>query len=284
MTIELSGVGVWSHQLRYGEPDTIADAARELEELGYTAVWVPDVGGSVFEALDRLLTATTTITIATGILNVWQHTPQDVGGWWHGLSRTHQSRTLLGLGISHDAVVGDRYARPLATMAAYLDGLADVGVPLGRTCLAALGPRMLELAATRTAGAHPYLVTTEHTATARGILGAGLLAVEQTVALDTNLEAARESARAMLRGYAMLPNYAGNWRRLGFSDDDIDKLDDALVDALVACGDTAAVAARLDAQRRAGADHVCVQVLTASREEFPRPAWRALAPAQAPQT
>jgi probable F420-dependent oxidoreductase len=186
---------------------------------------------------------------------------------------------LLGLGISHDAVVGDRYSRPLATMTAYLDGLAEAGVPLERTCLAALGPRMLELAATRTAGAHPYLVTPEHTATARGIVGDGLLAVEQTVALGTNLEAARESARAMLQLYAALPNYAGNWRRLGFSDEDISTLDDGLVDALVACGDTAAVATRLHEQRRAGADHVCVQVLTAAPEDFPRAAWRALAPA-----
>ncbi len=279
MTIELSGVGIWSHQLRYGDPDKIAEAARELEELGYTALWLPDVGGPVYEALDRLLNATTTITVATGILNVWKHTPQDVGGWWHGLSQAHQSRTLLGLGISHDAVVGDRYARPLATMTAYLDGLSDAGVPLGRTCLAALGPRMLELAATRTAGAHPYLVTPEHTAAARGILGDGLLAVEQTVALDTNLEAARESARAMLQIYGTLPNYAGNWRRLGFSDEDINTLDDGLVDALVACGDEAAVAARLDAQRQAGADHVCVQVLTDDPRAFPAAEWRTLAPA-----
>jgi probable F420-dependent oxidoreductase len=169
-------------------------------------------------------------------------------------------------------------------MAAYLDGLDDAGVPLERTCLAALGPRMLELAATRTAGAHPYLVTPEHTAGARGIVGDGLLAVEQTVALDANLTAARDSARAMLQGYAAMPNYAGNWRRLGFTDEDLNTLSDGLVDALVACGDETSIATRLDEHRRAGADHLCLQVLTAPGEVFPLAAWRALAPAAAAQT
>ncbi len=278
MTKSLSGRGVWSSELRFGEAAQIVDAAAELESLGYTALWVPDVGGPLFEDLDRLLKATTTVTIATGILNIWQHDPSDVGRWWHSLPEDHRGRLLLGIGVSHGLVVGEKWGRPLATMTAYLDGLESSGVPLSQVCLAALGPKMLELAKSRTAGAHPYLVTPEHTAIARAALGNGLLAVEQGVILERDAAAARDIGRAVVKGYGGLPNYANNWKRLGFSDDDVSSGSDRLIDALIACGDENGIAQRIEAHREAGADHVCIQVITAPGSPLPLDAWRRLAP------
>ena len=271
----MTGTGIWSSELRYGDAAEAADAAAELESLGYTALWVPDVGGDLFGALDRLLAATSTITVATGILNIWRQDAAATDAWWAAQSPASRERTLLGLGVSHGPLIGDAWAKPLATMRAYLDAL---DVPSERLCLAALGPRMLELARDRTAGAHPYLVTPEHTARAREVLGDGpLLAPEQGVVLETDPDTARDIARKMLTGYAAMPNYAGNWRRLGFTDDDIASLSDGLVDALVAWGDVDTVAARVAEHRAAGADHVCIQVIQAPREPPPREAWRALA-------
>ena len=274
----LSGLGVWSSELRFGEPAEIVAAAAELEELGYRALWVPDVGGALFDDLDRLLGSTTSITVATGILNIWHHEPNEVAAWWLGLSEDHRDRLLLGLGVSHGLVIGEKWVRPLAKMTAYLDGLEAEGVPLDQVCLAALGPKMLELAHRRTAGVHPYMVTPEHTVTARAAVGDGLVAVEQGVILESDLDAAREVARPFVRGYGSLPNYANNWRRLGFTDEDISIPSDRLVAALVAMGDEAAIARRIEAQHDAGADHVCIQVVTSPGSPMPREAWRRLAP------
>ena len=274
----MRGTGIWSAELRYDEPARIADAAVELEALGYTVLWVPDVGGPVFEALDRLLDATSTITVATGILNIWQHAAADVAAWWAALPEERQGRVLLGLGVSHGPLIGERWGRPIASMNDFLDELDGAGLPVERRCLAALGPRMLELARRRSAGAHPYLVTPEHTAQARAALGGGGLYVEQGVVLEQDAETARGIARAALQVYLGLPNYVNNWKRLGFTDDDVATASDRLVDALVAWGDVDAVNARLEAHRRAGADHVCVQVLVAPGGTGPREAWRALAP------
>lgn len=281
----LGGTGIWAADLRYGhgqdKPDTaIREAAAELEELGYTAAWIPDVGGDVFGPLARLLDATTTMTVATGILNVWKHTAAEVAAFRAGLTGAHQDRLLLGLGVSHGALIGDEWARPIDVMIRYLDDLDSEGVPGPGRCLAALGPRMLALAAARSAGAHPYLVTPEHTARARAALGAGaLLAPEQGVVLERNPEEARAVARVNLAVYAGLPNYTNNWRRLGFSDEDVSELSDRLVDALVAWGDPETIARRVREHRDAGADHVCVQVLGAQGAPMPRAAWRELAPA-----
>jgi probable F420-dependent oxidoreductase len=271
----LSGTGIWSADLRYAEPAAIAEAAAELEALGYSALWIPDPGGDVFGALDLLLKATATVAVATGILNIWRQTPEATTAWWSALPPADQDRTLLGLGVSHGPMIGEEWTRPLVAMRAFLDALA---VPTEHLCIAALGPKMLELARDRTAGTHPYLVSPEHTARARQAVGPdGLVAPEQGVVLETDADTARQIARQMLGGYARLPNYVNNWKRLGFTDDDVTSLSDGLVDALVAWGDADAIAARVDEHRAAGADHVCLQVLQAPGSPMPRAAWKALA-------
>ena len=242
------------------------------------------MGGDVFGALDNLLGSTSSVVIATGILNIWMHTAADVGAWRAGLADAERDRLLLGIGISHamliDAQPGMSWERPLATTRSYLDAMDEAGIPIDARCLAALGPKMLELARDRSAGAHPYLVTPEHTAMARETLGDGpLLAVEQGVVLETDPEVARDVARRALAVYATLPNYVNNWKRLGFTDEDVEPLSDRLVDALVAWGDIDVVAARVQAHRDAGADHVCLQVISAPGSPVDREAWRALAPA-----
>lgn len=280
----LSGTGVWSHDLRYGDPAEIADLAAELEALGFSALWIPDVGGDVLGALDHLLGSTSSVVIATGILNIWMHSAAEVGAWRAGLGDADRERLLLGIGISHapliDAQPGMSWERPLATTRSYLDDMDDAGIPVDARCVAALGPKMLELARDRSAGAHPYLVTPEHTATARDALGAdALLAVEQGVVVETDREAARGVARQALGVYATLPNYVNNWKRLGFTDEDAGSLSDRLVDALVAWGDPDTVAERVQAHRDAGADHVCVQVIAPPGSAVARDDWRRLAPA-----
>ncbi len=274
---DLTGIGIWSGELRYGEPADIADSAAELESLGYSALWIPDVGGPVFEALDRLLDATSSITVATGILNIWRHTPAEASEWWNALEDERRRRVMLGLGVSHGPLIGESWGRPIATMDAFLDGLDAGGVPAQHRCLAALGPKMLELASRRSSGAHPYLVTPEHTARARAVLGGAGLYVEQGVVVDTDPDRARDTARAALEHYCNLPNYVNNWKRLGFTDDDVATRSDRLVDALIVWGDSDAISARIDAHRRAGADHVCIQVIAADTNAR-REAWRALAP------
>jgi probable F420-dependent oxidoreductase len=286
--MELRGIGVWSGELRYGDVDEKRDAAAELEGLGYTAVWIPDVGGDVFGALRDLLGATTTIVAATGILNLWMHNAAEVGQGFAHLDAEYPDRTLLGIGVSHSLLIEQThpgaYAKPLAVTRNYLDELdaASPAVPIGRRVLAALGPKMLELSRDRAAGAHPYLVTPEHTQTARETLGDGpMLLPEQHVVLETDAAKARSVAREGLSVYLQLPNYVNNWRRLGFTEDDFaDGGSDRLIDHIVVWGDEATIAARVQAHFDAGADHVCVQAYTgAERSDFPRAEWRSLAPA-----
>jgi probable F420-dependent oxidoreductase len=288
MTKRLNGIGIWSAQLRYGDAVQAAAMAAELEGLGFEALWLPDVGGDLFGSLDNVLGATTTVTIATGILNVWMHTPEEAASGHARLTEAHGPRFLCGIGISHQPFVDlvkepGAYQRPVATMATYLDGLDAAPTPLAREdrVIAALGPKMLELARTRTAGTHPYLVAPELTRAAReGIGPDGLVASELGVVLESDAAAAREVARLHLKTYLGLPNYANNWKRNGFTDDDIaNGGSDRLVDALVAWGDEAAVASRVREHRDAGADHVCIQVLTTDPLGFPIEQWRALAPA-----
>ncbi len=284
--MELTGVGVWSSQLRYGDPSESADAAAELDELGFTALWIPDVGGPVFDAVAHLLAATKRTAIATGILNLWMHTADDVAASYAALSAEHGDRFLLGIGVSHapliDAGQPGRYRKPLAATASFLDGLdaAPQPVPAEARVLAALGPKMLALSATRARGAHPYLVTPEHTAAARATLGEEpSLLPEQTVILCDSVDEARRIGTDWLRAYLALPNYANNLLRSGFSEDDLAEVSDRLFDAIIAWGDEDAIVRRVDEHRAAGADHVCVQVLTDDPRAFPRPQWRRIAAA-----
>ncbi|MEB3979960.1 LLM class F420-dependent oxidoreductase [Mycobacterium sp. 663a-19] len=284
--MELTGVGVWSSQLRYGDPAESADAAAELDELGFTALWIPDVGGPVFDAVGRLLAATKRAVIATGILNLWMHSPGDVAESYAALTAEHGDRFLLGIGVSHapliDADRPGRYRKPLAATASFLDGLdaAPRPVPAAARVLAALGPKMLALSAARARGAHPYLVTPGHTASARATLGEGpLLLPEQTVILTESADEARRIGTDWLRAYLALPNYANNLLRSGFSEDDLAQVSDRLFDAIIAWGDEEATMRRVAEHREAGADHVCVQVLTADPTEFPREQWRRIAAA-----
>lgn len=274
-------VGLWAMELRFGDPGAIAEAAAEADALGYGAIWVPGgIGGDVTGDLDRLLGATSRATIATGILNIWKHEPAEIADWWKGLAPDRQARVLLGLGVSHGPLIGEAWAKPLTVMRAYLDRLAAEGMPADSLCLAALGPKMLELSRDRTAGAHPYLVTPAHTAEARAILGPGkLLAPEQGVVLETDPVRARQLARDALAHYRRLPNYQASWRREGFTQQEIDDLADRLVDGIFAWGDADAIAARVKAHHDAGADHVCVQAITGGGLPEARAAWRALAAA-----
>jgi probable F420-dependent oxidoreductase len=276
----LGRIGIWSLELRFGPSDEVAEAATELDELGYGALWLPGgVGGDLTGDIERLLAATGKTTIATGILNIWKHEASDVAAWWGGLSQERQERVLLGLGVSHPHVVGATF-KPVATMRAYLDGLSGNGVPPRALCLAALGPKMIELARERTAGTHPYLVTPEHTARARELLGSDkLLAPEQGVVLESDPVRARELARGALAHYKDYPNYRNSWLRLGFSEEEITGLSDKLVDALIVWGAPDRIKERVDAHFAAGADHVCLQVITGQgiNVAAARPAWRELA-------
>ncbi|MBO0871230.1 MAG: TIGR03620 family F420-dependent LLM class oxidoreductase [Micromonosporaceae bacterium] len=226
------------------------------------------------------------MAVATGIVNVWTEPAGTTAAAYARLSPAYPDRLLLGVGAGHKAMVeattGQRYQRPYHKLVEYLDVLdgADPPVPAEGRALAALGPRVLGLARDRTAGAHPYLVTPEHTQQARAILGpAPLLAPEQTVVLATDPQRARAIGRATLQRYLALPNYTRNWQRLGFTEADIAGAgSDRLVDAMVAWGDAGAIADRVAQHHQAGADHVCVQVLT-STGGLPLAELRELAPA-----
>jgi probable F420-dependent oxidoreductase len=271
----LGRIGVWSRGLRYN-PDRAgaADAVAELEGLGYGAAWLPDTGGDVLGDVRGVLEATSSIAVATGILNIWMHEPAYVAEGCARLHADHPGRFVLGLGASHAPIVGERYGRPLSTMRDYLDALDGLQLGSDRRVLAALGPRMLELARDRAAGAHPYLVTPEHTRRAREILGPDrTLAVEQSVDLGGDVE----RARAFVADYLRMPNYAANLQRLGYGEEDL-RGSDRLARDLVAFGDEEAIAARVREHFDAGADHVCVQVIGMG-DAFALEEWRRLAPA-----
>jgi probable F420-dependent oxidoreductase len=280
----LGRIGIWSMELRFGDPGAAAEAAAELDELGYGALWIPGgIGGDLLADVDRLLGATQRATIATGILNIWKHEPADVARWWNDLPADRQARVLIGLGVSHSHIVGEAYAKPLSAMRAYLDGLDVGGVPPEARCLAALAPKMLELSRDRAAGTHPYLVTPEHTATSHAAIGPDrLLAPEQGVVLATDPVQARTLARQALAGYLGYPNYQNSWYRLGFTEADLaDGGSDRLVDALFAWGPVDRIAERVNAHFAAGADHVCLQLITGAGVDVAaaRAGWRELAAA-----
>jgi len=288
---DLGRIGVWSVGLRATDPQRrseTADAAAELEQLGYGAIWV---GGSPpLDQVEPLLAATSRITVGSSIVTIWQYEPAQLAALHADLNATHGGRFVLGLGVSHDKAVTDPGVqetlrrRPYSAMRDYLDALdaAPRPVPAGQRALAALGPKMLRLARDRAAGALPYLVTAEHTAQAREALGQeAWLAPELKVVLDRDRDRAREIARGYLGGYIALDNYRNSWLRLGFTEDDLaDGGSDRLVDSVYALGDTGTVRARVDEFFAAGADHVALQVVTGGpAHALPRAQWRELADA-----
>ncbi|SFY50353.1 LLM class F420-dependent oxidoreductase [Streptomyces sp. F-1] len=272
--------GVWDVALRAEEPDRRAEqdeAAAELEELGYGAIWLG--GNSTAANAAPLIGATGRITVGTSIQSVWQREAAETAADFAELESAHPGRFVLGLGVSHGPMV-QGYQRPYAAMVGYLDELDKAGLPADRRVLAALGPKMLKLSGDRAAGAIPYLVTPEHTAKAREILGEQpLLAPELKVVLEADPARAREIARAYLSRYLKLPNYTNNFLRLGFTEADVaDGGSDQLIDAVFAWGDDARVRERVDAFHEAGADHVALQVVTENTgNALPREEWRRLA-------
>jgi probable F420-dependent oxidoreductase len=282
-TPAIGQVGLWTLELRYWDRAEALEATAELDELGFGALWVPGgIDAGVLSDMEQLLGASRNAVIASGILNLWKHEPADVAAWYAARSEAEQARTLLGIGISHGPIIGEKWGKPIKVTSQFLDGLEAAGMAMDHTCLAALGPKMVELSGRRTAGAHPYLVTPEHTAQAREILGPGrLLAPEQGVVLERDPAKARTLALGALEHYARLPNYRNNWKRLGFEDAEIDACSDRLLEALFAMGSVEAVAKRVQAHHDAGADHVCLQVIVNSEAGFAplRAAWRDLAEA-----
>ncbi len=270
MTTALGRIGIWRHPSAL-TPDVVA----EVEELGYGAIWVGGSPDGDLGVVENLLATTDHIAVATGIVNVWKDDAATVAASYNRITARYPGRFLLGLGIGHPEAT-QQYRQPYAKLVSYLDELDELKIPADGRVLAALGPRVLRLAADRSAGAHPYLVTPEHTRQARQILGPGpLLAPEQKVVLETDPVRARAIARPRVeKPYLGLANYLNNLRRLGWSDADFaDGGSDALIDALAVHGDAEAIGRGVTAHLHAGADHVAVQVLGAD----PRPALRALA-------
>jgi probable F420-dependent oxidoreductase len=291
-TMDLGPIGIWTSQLDYQPGAKARKAAADLEKLGFGAIWFPEsVGREALTHAALLLGATKRIVIATGIANIYGRDPVTMAAAQKTLAEAYPGRLLLGLGVSHIPLVeqirGHTYGKPVTSMRAYLDGMDQapyraVTPAIGPArVLAALGPRMLQLAAERADGAHPYFVPPEHTARARKILGSDrFLAVEQAVVLETDTAKARAIARSHMARYLRLPNYVSNLRRLGFAADDfVNDGSDRLVDAIVAWGDITAAIDRVRAHQSAGADHGCIQVLPAEPEALPMPQWRELASA-----
>jgi probable F420-dependent oxidoreductase len=298
----LGRVGIWSGQFDFSPASVVREAVAELDELGYPTVWTGEVKGrEVLVTAGLMLAASSRITVATGIAQILARNPLTMAAGQLALAEAHPGRFLLGLGVSHAELMqirGVPYTRPLGQMSAYLDEMDRMAaeqyraVPpaasrLGGTAgspprvLAALGPKMLELARDRADGAHTYFVPPEHTAAARKTLGSGkLLVPEQAFVLDTDTERARELARRHTGSYLRLPNYTNNLRRYGYTDEDFANAgSDRLVDLIVPHGGPEVLAARVAEHLDAGADQVAIQVLDYDRRGLPRAQWRELAPA-----
>ena len=289
--MNIGRVGIWTFALDLQPAAKAQEAAAHIEELGYGAIWIPEaLGREPLTSAGLLLAATRRIVLATGIANIWARDPIAMAAGQKTLTEAYPDRFLLGIGVSHAPLVGMRghdYEKPLSAMRRYLDAMDSApfmavgpATPPKRV-IAALAPKMLQLAAERAWGSHPYFVPPEHTAYARKILGKGpLLAPEQAAVLETDPTKAREVARGHMATYLGLPNYANNLKRLGFTDDDIaNGGSDRLVDAIVVWGTVDAVVKRVRAHHDAGADHVCVQVLDPDPRLLPMRQWRELAPA-----
>ena len=281
--MELSKLGVWAGMDAFTAPEAAAFAKR-VEGWGYGALWFPEaMGRNSFVHAAWLLANTNTLVIATGIANIYARDWVAASGAQKALNEQSGGRFLLGLGVSHIPLVegfrGQHYGKPVETMRAYLEGMkkAHYTAPpppeTPKTVIAALGPKMLALAAEQADGAHPYNVTPEHTAHARKTLGLGkLLCPEQMILAESDPAKARAKARASLKIYLSLPNYFNNWKRLGFTDADFaDGGSDRLIDAIVAWGDDEAIRRRLQAHWDAGADQVCIQALGGLGTPIPKP-------------
>jgi probable F420-dependent oxidoreductase len=261
--VELGRIGIWRRR------QDAVDALREIEALGYGTFWI---GSSPSVADARpFLEHTSTLTIATGILNVWRHEPADVAAQHAELRRAFPGRFLLGIGIGHPEATSE-YRKPLATMRAYFDGLdaAPEPVPRDERVAAALGPKMLQLAAERSLGAHPYFTPVEHTRIARETVGPdALVATEVAVVIEPDDERARERAREYAATYLAHRNYVRNLERLGYTERDLaDGGSDRLIDAVIPHGSAGAVAEAVRAHIEAGADHVCLQPLGQSVADY----------------
>jgi probable F420-dependent oxidoreductase len=269
MAIELGKLGIWRY---HGNVD--AKFAADAEALGYGAIWLGGSPGGDLAYVDDLLAATDSLVIATGIVNIWQDEPASIARAYERIAGKYPDRFLLGVGAGHREATTE-YKKPYAALVDYLDGLDAAGVPVEGRALAALGPKVVKLSGDRTAGAHPYLTTPEHTRDTREILGAGkLLAPEHKVVVETDVDKARAIGRQTVKYYLGLSNYVANLRKLGFTDEDLEgEGSDRLIDALALHGDAETVARGLSAHLDAGADQVIVQVLN----EDPWPAYRALA-------
>ena len=294
--IDIGRFGIWQSALNDYPSSVVRETVAELDEAGWPTMWIPEtVSRDPFVAAAVMLEATTNMKVATGIASIWARDAMTTSNASLTLNEAYDGRFLLGLGVSHHTLVNwvrkHDYSKPYSFMAEYLEFMenslwrASVGSPElpGNAVLAALGPKMLALAADKTAGAHPYFTTPDHTATAREVMGPdALLAPEQMCVLSTDAAEARAVARKNMAVYLALPNYANNLKRLGFTDDDLaDGASDRLVDAIVVWGDDATIAARVAEHHAAGADHVCVQVLTDDPRDAAavREGWRHLAPA-----
>ncbi len=253
---ELGRFGVWT----FGSPTP--EQAVEIEKLGYGAVWIGGSPAGDLNYVEPILERTETLQVATGIVNVWTAQAEQVAEAYHRVEDAYPGRFLLGVGIGHPEHT-EEYRKPYDVLVEYLDVLDAAKVPTSRRVIAALGPQVLKLSAQRSAGAHPYLTTPEHTGQARNIIGNTVfLAPEHKVVLTTDAEEARKIGRETVDFYLNLSNYLNNWKRLGFTDDDIAKPgSDKLIDAVVAHGSADAVAKRLTEHLDAGADHVTIQVL-----------------------
>jgi len=265
-------------------------AVAEIEEMGYGAIWVGEsLAREAFAASSIILATTSQIKVATGIANIWARDPTAMMNGSRALAEAWPNRFVLGIGVSHARLVdarGHHYERPLTAMRAYLDAMekapyrAPEPEPPAPIVLAALGPKMLQLARERTAGAHPYFVPIDHTRQARGILGSDrLLAPEHAAVFAKTREAARGPGDVYMRTYLALPNYRQNLVRLGWSDAELTPPgSDRLFDEMVAWGDDEEIARKLRRHREAGADQVAVSVLTPTSDQAPTADLRRLAP------
>ena len=253
---DLGRYGVWT----FGVPKP--EQAVEIEKLGYGALWIGGSPAGNLEYVEPILEQTETLQVATGIINVWTASADEVAEAYHRVEDAYPGRFLLGIGIGHPEHT-DEYRKPYDVLVEYLDALDAAKVPTSRRVVAALGPKVLKLAAQRSAGAHPYLTTPEHTGQARELVGPTVyLAPEHKVVLTEDVDEAREIGRSTVDFYLNLSNYLNSWKRLGFTDKDVTKPgSDRLIDELVAYGTPDAIAARLDEHLQAGADHVAIQVL-----------------------
>lgn len=243
---------------------------RDIEALGYGTIWAGGSPPAELDWVESILEATEKLKVATGIVNIWSSAAGPVAESFHRIEAAHPGRFLLGIGAGHPELIAE-YKKPYDALTEYLDKLDGYGVPEDRRVVAALGPQVLKLAARRSAGAHPYLTTPEHTARARALIGPdAFLAPEHKVVLTTDAAQAQAVGRDHLGVYLQGTNYTNNWKRLGFTDSDVAAPgSDALIDALVAYGSTDAIAARLREHLAAGANHVPVQVLTGPDKLIP---------------